>query len=278
MTWSWATVFKGGIKPGAMPPLHRYFGNPALSGLGKWFFKCKVSDFQCGLRGFNRETIMNLGLRTKGMEFASEMVVSATMNGLNIAEVPTMLHPDGRMRKPHLRTWRDGWRYLRFLLMYSPRWLFFYPGLTLIALGLLSMGILMPGPVKVGKITFDFHTLLLSGTAIILGTQAISLAVLTKQFAISVGLVPVNRRFMQLVQKVSLENLLVLGTVILLVGVGGIIYSVIAWGRVEFGPLAATHMMRLLVPAITCAAVGFQIIVSGFFKGILDLNTELGSR
>ena len=161
--------FRGGIAPGAMPLLHRYLGNPILSFLGRLFFFVKIGDFHCGLRGFNRDRILALGLRTTGMEFASEMVVRSALAGYRIAEVPTTLRPDGRSRPPHLRTWRDGWRHLRFLLMYSPRWLFFYPGLALLAFGLIGTVLLLPGRFYIGSVGIDIHTFIVACISILLG-------------------------------------------------------------------------------------------------------------
>jgi glycosyltransferase involved in cell wall biosynthesis len=188
--------FKGGIKAGAMPALHRYLGNPVLTAIGRLFFQSPCGDFHCGLRAFRVDSIKRLDLKTTGMEFASEMVVKATINKMRIAEVPTTLSPDGRSRPPHLRSWRDGWRHLRFLLLYSPRWLFLFPGAILMLTGLLVGAWLLPGPRAIGKITFDVHTLLYAALAVIIGFQAVSFAVCTKVFAISVGLMPVLDRMM----------------------------------------------------------------------------------
>jgi hypothetical protein len=267
--------FQGGIQPHAMPILHQYFGNPVLSRIGKLFFRSPIGDFHCGLRGFNREAILKLDLRTTGMEFASEMVVKATLHQLHITEVPTILYPDGRSRSPHLRSWRDGWRHLRFLLMYSPRWLFLYPGLILTATGVLGMGLLLPGPLTLGKVTFDIHTLLISSTAIILGSQLVTFAILAKQFAINAGLLSDKPYFRTALEKISLEILLVTGGLLMLLGMVGIIYSVFLWAtKAQFGSLVPTQMMRLLVPAITLVAVGFQIVMFSFFKGILELKIQ----
>ncbi|MEK8016871.1 MAG: glycosyltransferase family 2 protein [Candidatus Parabeggiatoa sp.] len=264
--------FSGGIKSGAMPFLHRYLGNPVLSGIGKLFFKSPIGDFHCGLRGFKRKSILRLDLHTTGMEFASEMVVKATLHKLRITEVPTILHQDGRSHPPHLQSWRDGWRHLRFLLMYSPRWLFLYPGLALIAIGLLGMVLLLPGPLSIGTVTFDIHTLLLSGTAIILGVQTLMFAILAKQFAINNKLLPYDSRFISLIDKISMEKMLLIGVLMILSGIFGIGYSLFFWGTVDFGPLVSSYMMRILVPSVTLVAVGFQIIIASFFQGILSLK------
>ena len=195
--------FKGGIQPGAMPVLHRFLGNPGLSWLGRLFFKCPVGDFQCGLRGFRKDAIDKLNLRTLGMEFSTEMVVKATLFRLRIAEIPTVLSPDGRDRPPHLRTWRDGWRYLRFLLLYSPRWLFLYPGMILFLAGLLISAWLLPGPQTIGRVTFDYHTLLFAAMAMLVGFQSINFAAFSKIFATTEGLLPEDPR---LNQPVSLHH------------------------------------------------------------------------
>jgi len=266
--------FLGGILPGAMPPLHRYLGNPVLSGIGRVFFHSAIGDFHCGLRGFERDAILALDLRTTGMEFASEMVVKATLHGLRITEVPTVLHRDGRSRPPHLRSWRDGWRHLRFLLLYSPRWLFYYPGLTLAGMGLVGMVLLIPGPVMVGRIVFDIHTLLLSGAALILGVQAVGLAVLARHYAARTGLLPNRPGVSSLLERLSLEHLLVVALLCILGGIGGILFSVYLWGRTTFGPLDAGQMMRLLVPATVLTILGFQIGFAAFFKSLLDLETR----
>src|SRR6266436_6025388 len=184
--------FRGGILPGAMPPLHRYLGNPVLTGIGRLFFKSPVGDFHCGLRAFRRDAIARLDLRTHGMEFASEMVLKATAFGLRVTEIPTTLSPDGRDRAPHLRTWRDGWRHLRFLLLYSPRWLFLYPGIALFVLGTVVSALLIPGPRIIGNVQFDINTLLFAAMAILIGFQSVVFAAFTKFFAISEGLLPAD--------------------------------------------------------------------------------------
>jgi glycosyltransferase involved in cell wall biosynthesis len=264
--------FKGGIKPGAMPKLHRYLGNPVLTTLGRIFFKSRCGDFHCGLRGFNRSAIINLDLRTTGMEFASEMVVKATLHHLSIAEVPTILSPDGRSRPPHLRSWRDGWRHLRFLLLYSPRWLFLYPGALLMLAGLVIGLWLLPGERIIAGVHFDIHTLLFAGIAMILGFQAINFAVFTKVFAISEGLLPEDIRLRRVLDIVTLEIGLVVGVILLLVGVTGSVYALSGWGRTSFGPLEPTHTMRIVIPSVTALTLGFEIILSSFFLSILGMK------
>lgn len=260
--------FKGGIQPGAMPPLHRYLGNPVLTGIGRLFFPTPCGDFHCGLRGFRKAAIESLDLRTTGMEFASEMVVKASLYKMRITEVPTTLSPDGRSRPPHLRSWRDGWRHLRFLLLYSPRWLFLYPGLLLVAMGL-AVGLwLLPGP----QMVFDIHTLLFAATAIIVGFQAVAFAVFTKVFAMREGLLPKDRRIYRLFRYVNLEMGLILGGVLFLLGLAGSIYALRIWGANSFGPLDPTRTMRIAIPSVTAIALGFEIVLSSFFLSVLGLK------
>lgn len=264
--------FLGGIKAGAMPPLHRYLGNPVLTTIGRLFFRSPVGDFHCGLRGFSKSAVMSLDLQTTGMEFASEMVVKATLNGLRIAEVPTTLSPDGRSRAPHLRSWRDGWRHLRFLLLYSPRWLFLYPGGLLMLAGLLVLLWLIPGPKKLGGVTFDVHTLLYGAAAIIIGFQAILFAVFTKIFAISEGLLPEDPRLNRAFRYVTLEVGLITALLLISAGLGGTVYAYWYWDRLSFGNLDPSQTMRVVIPAVTSLAVGCQTLFSSFFLSILGLK------
>lgn len=266
--------FAGGIAPGAMPWLHKYLGNPVLSRIGRLFFRSPVGDFHCGLRGFNRQSIMDLGLCTTGMEFASEMVVKATLNNLRITEVPTTLSKDGRNRPPHLRSWHDGWRHLRFLLMYSPRWLFFYPGLALLGLGIIAMILLLPGPLTVGATTFDVHTLMIAAAAMILGTQTISFAWLAKQYGANQRLFPPSRAYQKIHRTASLERFILLGIALMLSGLGGVVAALMNWGSVDFGDLDYGVMMRLVIPAVATLAIGFQILLTGFLSSILDLGAK----
>ena len=256
--------FKGGIKPGAMPPLHKYLGNPVLTAIGRLFFSSPCGDFHCGLRGFNRDAIAKLNLRTTGMEFASEMVVKATLHKLRITEVPTTLSPDGRSRPPHLRSWRDGWRHLRFLLLYSPRWLFLYPGMLVIFLGLISTFWFLP--------TSRVHTLLYSSAAIIIGFQTVTFAVFTKAFAITEGLLPEDPRLKRLFRYINLEIGLIVGTALWLIGMVGSIYAFNTWKANLFGELYPANTMRIVIPSVTCIALGFQVIFSSFFLSVLGLK------
>ena len=264
--------FKGGIKRGAMPPLHRYLGNPVLTAIGKLFFKSPCNDFHCGLRGFNKTAIMKLDLRTTGMEFASEMVVKATLHNLRITEVATTLSPDGRSRPPHLRSWRDGWRHLRFLLLFSPRWLFLYPGALLMLVGFATGLWLLPGQRTVAGINFDIHTLLFAALAVIIGFQAVNFAVFTKVFAVSEGLLPENLRFSRALRLINLETGLAVGGLLLLVGIAGAIYALSGWGTRSFGNLDPTRTMRVVIPSITSLTLGVEIILSSFFLSILGMR------
>jgi glycosyltransferase involved in cell wall biosynthesis len=263
--------FQGAIKPGAMPPLHRYLGNPVLSAVGRLFFKSPVGDFHCGLRGFRRDAIENLHLQTRGMEFASEMVVKATLFGLRIGEVPTTLSPDGRDRKPHLRTWRDGWRHLRFLLLYSPRWLFLYPGFALFFAGVLVAAWLMPGPRRVGHVEFDLDTLLAASMAMLIGVQSIYFATFSKVFAITEGLLPEDARLNSLFRYVTLETGLVVGTLLTIAGLGLWTFGLAFWSGHHFGPLDPDHVLRIVVPGLVSLTLGVETILSSFFLSLLGM-------
>lgn len=259
--------FQGGIAAGAMPILNRYLGNPVLSWLGRIFFHCHIGDFHCGLRGFKRQAMLQLQLQGDGMEFASEMVIKATLHQLNITEVPTKLYPDGRKRAPHLRPWRDGWRHLRLLLLWSPKWLFLYPGLSLMLFGLCLMLLLFRGPVEIGHINFDIHTMLFSSLFIIIGMQAVCFAIYANYIARANGLFSKS-----LPCRVSLEQGLVGGVILLLLGSLGAGYSCYIWRLHAFGALNPTTMMRLLIPALTSIILGGQCIFASFFLSLLKLH------
>ena len=264
--------FRGGIKPGAMPPLHRYLGNPVLSAIGQVFFHSPCGDFHCGLRGFERQAILDLDLRTTGMEFASEMVVKATLHGLRVTEVPTTLSPDGRSRPPHLRSWRDGWRHLRFMLLFSPRWMFLYPGTILMLVGLAVGSWLLPGPRRVGGTGFDVHTLLYAAVAIILGFQAITFALFTKIFAISEGLLPEDPRLSKMFRYVTLETGLLVGAALLALGALGSVYGIDLWKLRAFGPLDPSRTLRVVIPSVTALTLGAQTVFASFFLSVLGLR------
>ena len=264
--------FQGGIKPGAMPPLHKYLGNPVLTWVGRLFFASPVGDFHCGLRGFRRDSILKLDLQTTGMEFASEMVVKASVYKLRITEIPTVLSPDGRSRPPHLRTWRDGWRHLRFLLLYSPRWLFLYPGAALMISGLIIVVWLLPGTQKIGSISFDVHTLLYGAIAIIIGFQAVTFAFFTKIFAISEKFLPEDPKLNKIFRYVTLETGLIVGVTLILIGIVGSFLSLTIWSETAFGSLDPSKTLRLVIPSLTCLTVGLQMVLSSFFLSVLGLK------
>lgn len=263
--------FRGGIATGAMPFLHRYLGNPALSLIARVFFGTGVGDLLCGLRGFNRDRLLELNLHTTGMEFASEMVVSASMNGYRIEEVPTTLRKDGRSRPPHLRTWRDGWRYLRFMLMLSPRWLFIYPGSFLIALGVLGMALLFNGPVRLtSMVRLDFHTFIVAASLVVIGFQILTFGFLARRFGESYGFLPVSRSLSAFLN-LSLEHSLVAAGGMIAAGLLGLVWALSSWAALHFGPLESPIVLRILVLSLTAIAIGIQIIFTAFLASIMDI-------
>jgi glycosyltransferase involved in cell wall biosynthesis len=264
--------FKGGIAPGAMPALHKYLGNPVLSFIGRLFFRSKIGDFHCGLRAFRRDSILRLGLQTGGMEFASEMVVRCTLAKYDIREVPTTLSPDGRSRAPHLSTWRDGWRHLRFLLLYSPRWLFLIPGLLLMTLGLVGSVALSAGPIHVGDIAFDVDTLVGTSAMLVIGFQAVLFALLTKVYAMEEGFLPHDRRVQRIVDSWSLERGLVVGGLLALAGLVGLVASLVHWQGHSFGELNPRDSLRIVMPAATALVMSFQMIFASLFVSILAIR------
>ncbi|BDG72170.1 glycosyltransferase family 2 protein [Roseomonas fluvialis] len=263
--------FRGGIKPGAMPPLHRYLGNPVLSTIGRIFFRSPVKDFHCGLRGFDRAAMLALDLRAPGMEFASEMVVKATVNGLRITEVPTTLSPDGRSRPPHLRSWRDGWRHLRFLLVFCPRWLFLVPGAALFAAGLLAMAVLLPGPARIGGLTFDVHTLLYAAGATVMGFQAVQFWVFARIYGANQGVVPEARRLTAALARFGLEPALIVAGLLVVLGFGLGATTVVIWGGERFGDIHGTAAMRLSIASVTSMLLGLQLAFGAFFVALLGM-------
>ena len=270
--------FKGGIMPGAMPALHRYLGNPVLTAIGRLFFRSPSGDFHCGLRGFDREAILALDLQAPGMEFASEMVVKATINRLRMTEVPTILSPDGRSRPPHLRSWRDGWRHLRVLLLFSPRWLFLYPGAALFLIGALGMAWLLPGPRRVASVTFDINTLFYASLAVVVGFHSILFWVFAKTYGMREGLVPPDPGFLSIVRRLTLERGLILGALLLLFGLGLGAGAVSSWGSAAFGELSPTRAMRLVIPSGTAVLLAFQIFYGAFFLSVLEIRARHAGR
>jgi glycosyltransferase involved in cell wall biosynthesis len=264
--------FAGGIAPGAMPALHRYLGNPVLSWVGRTFFKVPVRDFHCGLRGFDRHAIQALGLSTSGMEFASEMVVKAALGGLRISEVPTTLQPDGRDRPPHLRSWRDGWRHLRFLLLFSPRWLFLYPGLALILLGSLGMALILPGRLPLAHVMLDIHTLLYCAAAVIMGSQLAMVGALARVAGTQTGLLPPSRFTRWALSSFRLELALLVALASLLGSAFMVLSSWWIWQGAGFAQLDPAVVMRRAIPAVTLALLGVEIMVGAFFLTFLQFG------
>jgi glycosyltransferase involved in cell wall biosynthesis len=264
--------FSGSIEPGAMPPLHRYLGNPVLSSIGRIFFRIPVRDFHCGLRAFRRDPILALNLRTTGMEFASEMVVKSSLAGLRMTEVPTTLSPDGRSRPPHLRSWRDGWRHLRFLLLFSPRWLFLIPGVVTFFVGVLLSLWLIPGPQTVGRWTFDVDTLTYALGLVLIGAHISVFAVSARVFGTQEGFLPPNPKFERIFNYINLEVGLLFGSALLLVGLGILAYAIHIWHGAGFGNLSPQRMLRLTLPSATCFMLGVEAIFGSFFLSLLGMN------
>ena len=261
--------FKGGIRPGAMPALHRYLGNPVLSFVGRLFFRAPVGDFHCGLRGFDRAALLSLDLRTRGMEFASEVVVKAALGGWRIAEVPTTLHPDGRGRPPHLRSWRDGWRHLRFLLLFSPRWLFLYPGTLLLTLGALLTVLLYFAPLRVGSLGLDIHSMLYASAAALLGMQLCLFALFARVSAQAAGLLPAQARLQKLLGQLTLERGLALGLGVALLGLVWSAVTFWQWRETGFGALDPRVVMRDTIPAATLMVAGMELMLAAFLLSVL---------
>ena len=262
----------GRVLPGAMPFLHQHWGNPMFSALARSWFHAPINDVYCGMRAFTKEHYESLGQQCTGMEFATEMIIKSTVSAARIAEVPISLHPDGRrVHAPHLRTFRDGWRTLRFFLLFSPRWLFLVPGVLLVLLGLVGYAVAMPA-VHVFGVTFDAHTLLFASLAIILGYQSIMFAVFTKVFAVSEGLLPRDARFERLQRTVTLEKGLIAGSAAVLLGVVLLVLAVNKWRSAGFGELDYASTMRLVVPGVTLTALGCQTVLSSFFVSVLGLR------
>ena len=266
--------FKGGIAKGAMPPLHRYIGNPVLSFIGRLFFSSDIGDFHCGLRGYDREAMLNLDLQTTGMEYASEMVVKATMYGLKIAEVPTTLSPDGRSRAPHLRSFRDGWRHLKFLLLHSPDWLFLYPGMVFCILGLVITVSLMFGPVTLGGVTFDIHTMLYGSAMIMIGTNMIFFSLFTRIYAIRTRFIPTKENVATRLAGITTEKGAITGVILTLAGIVMTVLAFMVWKHTAFGDLNPQEMMRMTIPALTLMVVGIEMIFASFFIGILNIKHQ----
>ena len=269
--------FRGGIRPGAMPWLHRYIGNPVLSFIGRVFFSCRIGDFHCGLRGVDRAAALRLGLCAPGMEFASEMIVKAVLAGWNIGEVPTILSQDGRSRPPHLRSWRDGWRHLRFLLMMSPRWLLLYPGLLLIAGGGAAELLIARGPVVIHGVGFDIHTMLYAAGASILGLQLLLFSVIARTVGVLKHLLPMTPRLRRFLRVFSIERGILLGVSLGLTGLALAVYTLDTWFRARFGPMDPFTAMREVITSVTLMIAGGEILFASFLLGLIGVHPDGGS-
>lgn len=264
----------GTIKPGAMPLSHRWIGNPMFSKMARIMFGSPLHDVYCGMRGFRKSWYQTLDMRCTGMEFATEMIIKASVTPCKIAEVPITLHPDGRVtQRPHLRTFRDGWRTLRFFLLCSPRWLFFIPGVLLIIVGLVGYGLAVPATIVFGA-TLDAHTLLVSSLALLVGYQGILIAAFCRTFAVSEGLMPVSERVPKSREFFNLERGLLIGLAAILAGIAFLIFAFMDWRRVDFGNLDYARTMRKVIPGVTLVAIGFQTLMSSFFLEILRLKRK----
>jgi glycosyltransferase involved in cell wall biosynthesis len=264
----------GKIMPGAMPWSHRWLGNPILSGIGRLWFRSPVRDFHCGMRGFRREAIITLDLRTTGMEFASEMVIKATLRGLRISEVPITLYRDQRTGPSHLRTWHDGWRHLRFMLLYSPNWLFLVPGGGMLLVGAAVGGRLLAGPIEIGGMGFDTNTLLICAMIVLTGFKLFAFSMFAKIFAISEGLLPDNSYFHKLFSFITLERGILVGIILILTGFVLLSSGILYWYRSDFGPISYPKSLRLVIPGVTALTLGVEIIFSSFFLSILGLRRK----
>ncbi len=267
--------FQGGIEPGAMPPLHRYLGNPVLSFVGRLFFRIKTGDFHCGLRGFNAQSIRKLDLQTTGMEFASEMVVRGALAGLRIEEVPTTLKPDGRSRPPHLRTWRDGWRHLKFLLVYNPRWMFFIPGTVLCGVGALFAALLVFGPLRViNNLSLDLNTFVAACFMIVTGVQLLTFGAISRYYAEITGILPPSRRSGWLAKTISTDRLAANAGICFAGGALFFFYAVARWAHLGFGPLHDSEIPRIVVLGLSLIVISFQVFFSAFLLGVLEIPVK----
>ena len=261
--------FKGGIAKGAMPPLHRYIGNPVLSFIGRLFYSSDIGDFHCGLRGYKRESILKIGLQTTGMEYASEMVVKATLYKLKIAEVPTTLSPDGRSHAPHLRSFHDGWRHLKFLLMHSPKWLFLYPGIVFVTIGVLLMIASILGKVQIGAATFDINTILYAAAMLVIGVNTILFDIFTRTYAQVTGFIPTQEKKHSFF---TVDKGIFSGAILFVIGLILTIVALVVWNKASYGTLNPQLIMRITIPAVTFMMVGIQLLFGSFFIGILKIK------
>lgn len=266
--------FRGEIESGAMPLLHRYVGNPLLSFVGRLFFSSGIGDFHCGLRGVDRAAALRLGLHAPGMEFASEMIVKATLAGWRIAEVPTVLSPTGRTRAPHLRSWRDGWRHLRFLLMMSPRWLMLYPGASLIFAGAAAQLAILHGPIVIAGVGFDIHTMLYAAGAVILGVQLVLFSLLARAIGVLKSVLPMSRSLARFLRAFTLERGILLGLLLGSAGFALAAYSVLSWAHARLGALDPAAVMRVAIPSVTLIITGAELIFSSFLLEFIDVRAS----
>lgn len=264
--------FHGGIRSGAMPSLHRYIGNPLLSFAGRLLFSSGIGDFHCGLRGVDREAALQLGLQAPGMEFASEMIVKATLSGWRITEVPTVLSPTGRSRAPHLRTWQDGWRHLRFLLLMSPRWLMLYPGVLLIAVGVIAQIMIARGTILIAGVGFDIHTMLYAGGAVILGIQLILFSILARAIGVLKNVLPMSPSLARFLKAFTLERGILLGFFLSISGLAMAAYSLMSWAQARLAALDPSIVMRVAIPSVTLMIAGGEIIFSSFLLRFMDIR------
>jgi glycosyltransferase involved in cell wall biosynthesis len=264
--------FKGGIEKGAMPWSHKYIGTPVISFIGRLFYKLKIGDFNCGMRGYNRQAILDLDLKCTGMEYASEMIVEANLNGLKIIEIPTTLKKDGRNRPPHLKSFSDGWRHLKFLLMYSPTWLFLIPGLVIMIIGLLGTFAFMFGNLKIASVVLGIHSRLYLGAMVVVGFQMIIFSLFAKTYAVNSGMHPKVDRMTNFLKKITLEKGLISGFVLTIIGIGLTIYAMIMWEQAEWGKLDPVDVMPITIPAVYLIIIGVQLMFSSFFLGILNIS------
>lgn len=264
--------FQGGIEKGAMPWSHKYIGTPVLSFIGRLFYKSNIGDFNCGMRGYDRDAILKLDLKTTGMEYASEMIVQATLNNIKIAEVPTTLKKDGRSRPPHLKSFRDGWRHLKFLLMYSPKWLFLFPGIILMILGLIGSASFLFGNVHISSVALGVHSRLYFGAMIVVGLQLMIFSLFAKVYAINSGMNPKEDKLIKFLEKITLEKGLVFGILLFIIGIALSIYAVVIWKGKSFGDLEPINIMPITIPAVYLIIVGIQMAFASFFLGILNVE------
>ena len=262
--------FLGGIGRGAMPPLHRYLGNPVLSFAGRVFYSASIGDFHCGLRAFRRDTVLKLDLTSSGMEYASEMIVKAHLAGLTMEEVPTTLAKDGRSRPPHLQSWRDGWRHLKFLLVFAPRWLFVYPGLALLLVGLAGFGAILPGDQTVGSVRFGVATLLFSGAAVLIATQLLSFGLLAGLFGARERYWPASKRLLKIRNMFTIDNGCIVGGSMVLLGLAGGIVALASWANSNFSDMDPQELMRISIPSVLSMGIGLQVMLTSFLIELLS--------